>query len=255
MRPIFQLIGLALLFAAPWVPAQSENTLDPRADKVLRSACQFLAEQPHFMFKGEIWRERIVSSGQKMQFTRLLEMQVKRPDRLHAEVHSTLSQRGFWFDSKTFTVLDRRHNLYGSSAITGKLDDALDTAHDQYGVDLPLMDLAMSDPYASFTAKVQGSRYFGTTPVLGVECHHLAFTQTNIDWQVWIATGPQPFIRKLVITHKLEEGQPQFTALITDWDFVTPIAESDFTFEPPAGASKIEMRNVGTPAQLPQKQQ
>ena len=121
-------------------------------------------------------------------------------------------------------------------------DDAVDTARDEYGIDLPLIDLAVSDPYKDATAKVQGSRYYGISPVLGVLCHHLAFTQENVDWQIWIEDGPQPLIRKFVITYKNEPGQPEFTAFITHWDITDPIADSDFVFSPPVGASKIEMR-------------
>src|SRR5262249_33215253 len=95
----------------------------------------------------------------------------------------------------------------------------------------------------SAMAKVQTARYFGLAPALGFTCHHLAFTQDNIDWQVWIQDGPQPVIRKFVITHKNEEGAPQFTALIREWNFTSRIADSSFVFYPPAGTTKIQMRN------------
>jgi hypothetical protein len=49
-------------------------------------------------------------------------------------------------------------------------------------------------------------------------------------------------IRKFVITHKNDPGQPEFTAFITHWDMTDRIADSDFVFAPPVGASKIEMR-------------
>ena len=121
------------------------------------------------------------------------------------------------------------------------LDDAVNAAHDQ-GIDLPLIDLAMSDPYANATAKVETGRYFGISPVLGVPCHHLAFTQENVDWQVWVEDGPQPLIRKFVITYKNEPGAPEFTALITRWNVTGRIADSDFIFDKPSGAIKIDMQ-------------
>ena len=122
------------------------------------------------------------------------------------------------------------------------LDKAVDTAHDQLGVDLPLIDLAVSDPYKNATAKVSGGRYYGISLASGIPCHHLAFTQENVDWQVWIEDGPQPLIRKFVITYKNEPGAPEFTALITRWNLTDRIANSDFVFERPTGASKIAMQ-------------
>ena len=122
------------------------------------------------------------------------------------------------------------------------LDEALDAARDQFGIDLPLIDLALSDPYKSGMAKAQSAIYYGTAPAMGFDCHHLAFRQENIDWQVWIQTGPQPLIRKFVITHKNEDGAPEFTGLIRSWDFLERPADSNFAFEPPRGAMKVEMR-------------
>lgn len=224
-------------------PANAGLTnIAPRADQVLRAACQYLAQAGQFTLTAEVWRERVVESGQKLQFTRVVDLDVKHPDRLHAEIHSTLTHRGFWYDGKTLSVLDRKGNVYATTPMPPTLDAALDAAHDQFGIDLPLIDLAVSDPYQNATARVQNGRYFGIAPVLGVDCHHLAFTQDNIDWQVWVENGPRPLIRKFVITHKTEEGAPEFTALITRWDFADRISDLDFVFEPPPEAVKVEMR-------------
>ena len=216
-----------------------------QAEQLLRAACQYLAEAPFFSLDAEIWREHIDDAGQKVQFARQADMQIKRPDRLRAEIFSPHSQRGFWYDGKSLAILDRKRNLFSTTSMPGNLDGALDAAHDQFGIDLPLIDLALSDPYKSAMAKVKSATYFGLATAIGFQCHHLAFTQDNIDWQIWIQDGPQPLIRKFVITHKNEEGSPEFTALIRDWDFVNRISESNFAFEPPSGAMKIEMRKDG----------
>lgn len=235
-------IGCGLLLGAGCASAQEQTNISPRAESVLRSACDFLARTPAFSLSAEIWREHVNEAGQKIQFSRTVEMDVKRPDGLRLEISSPLSARGFWYDGKTLTVLDRKHNWYSTAAMPATLDKALDAAHDQFGIDMPLIDLAVSDPYTNATAKVQGGRYYGISPVLGVPCHHLAFTQENVDWQIWIQEGPQPLIRKLVITQINEPGAPEFTALITRWNMTDRIANSDFVFERPMGASKIEMR-------------
>jgi hypothetical protein len=234
--------GYGLLLLAGCATAQEQTNFSPRAETVLRSAFHFLARTPAFSLSAEIWREHVDEAGQKIQFSRTVTMDVKRPDRLRLEISSPLSARGFWYDGKTLTILDRKHNWYGTAAMPSTLDQTLDAAHDHFGIDLPLIDLAMSDPYQNATAKVQGGRYFGVSPVLGVPCHHLAFTQSNVDWQVWIEDGPQPLIRKFVITQKNEPSAPEFTALITRWNVTDRIADSDFVFERPKDASKIEMR-------------
>ena len=242
MKRISLLIGCGLLLGAGCVTAQEQTNISPRAESVLRSACDFLAQAPAFSIRAEIWQEHVDEAGQKIQFSRTVEMDVKRPDGLRLEISSPLSARGFWYDGKTLTILDRKHNWYSTTDMPATLDKTLDAAHDRFGIDMPLIDLAVSDPYMNATAKVQTGRYFGISTVLGVPCHHLAFTQENVDWQVWIEDGPQPLIRKYVITFKNDPGSPEFTALITHWNMTDRIADSDFVFRQPRGASKIEMR-------------
>jgi hypothetical protein len=226
-----------------YTKAQTTPTnINERADEVLRAATHYLADSPHFTALAEVWRERVAESGEKLQFTRVVELAVRRPDRLHVEIRSGFTDRGFWYDGKKLSVMDRKANVFSSTPMPPTIDAALDNARDEFGIDLPLIDLAVSDPYKNATARVERGRYFGVSPVLGVDCHHLAFTQDNIDWQLWVETGPHPLIRKLVINHKNEEGSPEFLALITKWDLVDRISDSDFAFVAPAGATKIEMK-------------
>jgi hypothetical protein len=188
-----------------------------------------------------VWRERVTETGEKLQFTRTVELHVKRPNRLYLGIRSGLTDRSFWFDGKSLTILDRKADVFSTAPMPGTLDAMLDAAHDQFSIDLPLADLAVSDLYTNDVARVQRGRYFGVAPVLGVDCHHLAFTQDNIDWQLWIEAGARPLVRKLVINHKHDAGAPEFTALITKWD-LDRVSGSDFVFEPPPGAAKVEMR-------------
>ncbi len=233
--------SLAMLCA----DGQNQNNIDPRAERVLRSACDYLASTPHFSITAEVWREHVDDSGQKVQFARTIDLRVKRPNRFHATIHSPHTQRAFWYDGNTLTELDCKRNLFSTTKAPGSIDAALDAARDEFGIDLPLIDLAISDPYKNATAKVEKGTYFGLAPAMGFECHHLAFAQQNVDWQIWIEEGPQPLIRKFVITHKNEPSAPEFTALIKAWDLANRIAETDFVFEPPSGCVKIEMRKSG----------
>ncbi len=248
-----RLLILSLLFGlGVWrAGAQDQTNVAPRATEILRSACQYLAQAPYFGLTAEIWREHVNEAGEKLQFTRLVEMEVKRPNRLHVEIDTSHSQRGFWYDGQSLSILDRGRNLFSVAQMPDKLDGALDAAHDQFGIDLPLVDLAISDPYANATARIRTGKYFGMASAMGYNCHHLAFTQDNVDWQVWIQDGPQPLIRKFVITHKNEPGAPEFTALIRSWNMSDRISDSNFVFEPPRGALKIQMRK-DLPEQQPQ---
>ncbi len=235
----YLLLLVTVLLGAGSAPAQTN--VAPRAEEILRAACQYLADAPWFGLTAEIWREHVDQSGQKVQYTRSVDLEMKRPNRLHVEIHSSYTDRGFWYSGKELAVLDRKHNFFSTTSMPANLDATLDAAHDQFGIDLPLIDLVVSDPYKNALAHVESGRYLGLSSAMGFSCHHLAFSQQNIDWQVWIQDGPQPLIRKFVITHKLEPGAPEFTGLIRGWDFLDRISDSEFAFEPPKGAMKVQM--------------
>ena len=231
--------------------SQPPRRIDPQAERILRSACGYLAESAYFSITAEIWREHVDEDGQKVQFCRSMTMEVKRPNRLHAEIQSSHVQRGFWYDGQNLSVLDRNQNLFSTTSMPPTLDQAVDVAQDKFGIDLPMIDLAISDPFTNAIAKVISATYFGLSPAMGFNCHHIAFTQENIDWQVWIQDGPRPLIRKFVIVRKNEPGSPEFTALIREWNLTERIADSAFVFEAPRGAAQIQMQNESAPAAGP----
>jgi hypothetical protein len=86
--------------------------------------------------------------------------------------------------------------------------------------------------------------YLGTTDVNGRRCHSLAFVDKDIDWQIWIDTGPQLTPCKLVISYTTQPSQPQFSAVFTEWNFAPRIAKPVFTPELPAGTEKVPFASV-----------
>ncbi len=185
-----------------------------------------------------------LASGQQVQAGRNIAVQMRRPDRLRAEIRSTRRNRELIYDGKSVTLLNRAQNFYGTVNVPGSLDQAMDTASERFGIAMPLEDFLRSDPYKDLLHNVTSGRDIGPVTVMGVACEHLAFTQGNIDWQVWIDSGPIPSPRKFVITYKDEPGTPQFTAIFSDWDFTTPLPDFVFKFDPPPGASKVRVKEV-----------
>ena len=162
-------------------------------------------------------------------------------DRVQVEIRSPKRSRGLWYDGQSLTLLDRRHNLYGTVAVPETIDKVLDAANDKFGINFPLEDLLVNDPYASASAAIKGGVFFGQVTVLGTPCQHIAFSTDVVDWQLWIQDGPNPLPRKLVITYKREATAPQFTAILSDWKLKSGISDKTFVFTPPKGSAKIEI--------------
>ncbi len=230
--------------AADAKPADTKPAIDPKADELLRRMGDCLAQAQFFSVSAEVWQDIQLGSGQQVQAGRTIELQVRRPNRFHAEVRSTRRNRGLYYDGTTITLLNRAQSFYGSIPAPATLDEALDVACERFGITMPLEDIMVSDPYQSAIRKVTSGTYLGPVTVLGVACEHLAFSLGKVDWQIWIEQGAVPTPRKIVITYKDEEGTPEYTAIFSHWDFQTKLSDFLFNFEPPKGASKISVAEI-----------
>jgi len=249
LRP-FLLAIIPILSAGAGSGPESEPapnpSVDPQADALLRRMSAFLGHQPFFSVEAEIWQDLNLWSGQRVQAGRNVVIQLRRPNRFRAEMRSTRRSRGLLYDGKSLTIVDRAQGYYGTIPAPALMDEALDVAVEQFGISLPLEDLVVLDPYKSAIKNVNSGVYIGLVSVLGVSCEHIAFSQDAIDWQLWIEEGATPVPRKVVITYKDERGAPQYTAILSHWDFSTLPPDIAFVFEPQPGATKISVSEIRT---------
>ena len=126
----------------------------------------------------------------------------------------------------------------------GSTDQLIDRLVNEYSVQAPGSDLLLSNSYDVLMSDVRDAKHIGRGVVDGVECEHLAFRDFDTDWQIWIEVGPRPIPHKYVITSKTETGAPQYTLRISNWKTDVPAAAEAFTFKPPAGAKKVELKEL-----------
>ncbi len=220
---------------------QEVLNIDPRSKKILKKMSDYLKNARGFSFHADISFDEVLPSGLKLQFSATNKISVRRPNRVHAAYNGDLDKRRFWYDGKTVTLLDTEENLYSSFTAPPEIDAAMDFAIERYGLSVPLADLVYSDPYQILIENVRQGFFVGPSTVQGVYCFHLVFVQDTIDWQIWIEVGNRPVPRKAVITYKNQPGSPQYTALLSDWDFTSPLPDSLFKFQPPEGAEQIDI--------------
>ena len=138
------------------------------------------------------------------------------------------------------TLYDKDKNHYASIEAPGDIDAALDKAYKDYGLRVGLAELGSAKLCQHAGKDMVHALYVGLHKVRGVPCHHLAFDRKDNHYQVWLETGDQPVLRKIVVTHKNLPGSPQWTAYLSDWNFSPKLVDSLFIFTPPAGAQKIK---------------
>lgn len=221
-----------------------EVAIDARADDALRSMSALLTQQHAFTLHTESVVEQVGADGQKLQFSRQSVIRVRRPDRIHAVSSGDAWNKEYAYDGRNVTLLDRSANLYSTTEIPDTIDRMFDILAERYGLSFPTCDLLYSDPFTLLRADVRIGRYVGLHAVQNIPCHHLAFSQEAVDWQIWIEASDTPWPRKLVVTYKSEPVQPQDIILFRDWQPESTMDETLFTVDIPADAMRTELMPI-----------
>lgn len=238
-------IGALLLGCLSVAPASAETSstlrdIDPRVDQILRAMGDYLKTASQFSFQTDVTFDQVLSGGRKLEYGRSATVSVRRPDGLQANVSGDLVNERVWYDGNRFTLLDVDKGVYSTVDVPGSIDAALDHMASVYGVVSPVADVVYSDPYSILVENITSGVYVGRHVVRGVMTHHLAFTQDNIDWQLWVEDGAKPVPRKVVIDYKNVPSNPQYTAWLSNWDFYPRLPDSLFEFVPPNNSRQVE---------------
>jgi hypothetical protein len=260
---LYPLIGIILfscqLMISPvWGAAAPKKAkapdIEPKAAEILQQMCDYLKNLQQFSLQAEITEDVLLTSGQRIQYGRSVEAAVRRPDRLRVESVGDTDNRQLVYDGKTITLLDKTKNFYTTIAAPPEIDAALEHAIQAFNLRAPLADLIYAKACENLTQGVVSGFHVGMGKVQGVPCHHLAFRQKDIDWQIWIEDGPTPVPRKFLITDKKAQGL-QFTAVFTKWNTSPQLEDSLFTFVAPEKAEKIDILPAAAPVSPKKKQE
>ncbi|KUG28793.1 hypothetical protein ASZ90_001327 [hydrocarbon metagenome] len=243
------LAAILLLFPAVSPAAQKAGVpaVDPVAMQHLTRMCDFLKGLNSFVFRAEVNVDEVFQGGLTLQTSRTETIAVRRPDRARADTVQDLEIKTITFDGADFSIFNQTKNSYSVIPAPGTLDTALDKIQEIYGVTAPLAELIVSAPHESLTEGVLSGMYVGLRMVQGVPCHHLAFSQKDVDWQIWITDGDKPLPRKLVIVDKTLVGAPNYEAMLVDWKLNPRLRDSFFAFTPPPSATKIDIVPLAGP--------
>jgi hypothetical protein len=227
--------------------AQSQTAapaIDPQADKILQALTA--QKKKDIRASAEVFdtMDEVLKTGQKIQYSHVRKLKISDPKLFWIESTGDITNTTIWKDEKTVTLLDRASNAYSQAAAPGTIDETLDMLVDKYGVRTPLADLLSNNLYSVLMKNVRTCRYLGLHYAEGVKCHHIAATQKDIDWQIWVENGDVPRLRKIVITYKRRPASPQYTAVLKNYAELASVPEDTFTFKAPDGAIMISMLPV-----------
>ena len=187
LRTILTLGFLAISAASPLAmaqPAPATRSIRRRSRRSDMGA--YLQTLKRFHVSTELTGERVLADGQKLQHTATAIMDVERPNKLRALMHSARSERQLFYDGKTVTLYTPAQKYYSTVEFPGTLGDLIDRLRERYGVEVPLSDLFLWGTPAAPLDKIESAMNAGQDFVGDDLCDHYAFRQANADWQIWI---------------------------------------------------------------------
>ena len=214
--------------------------IDPEADRILKSMSTYLGGLNSFSVTADVDNEIIDTTGRKLQLSSSVEVVAERPAMFYAHRRGPVADVELIHDGKVLTVHGKGLNFYAQKEGADSIDGMIGRIRAESGFDVPGSDLFFADPYTGLMDGVESAVYMGTGFVNGAECHHLAFRQSKVDWQIWVQKGDTPLPMKYVITSKWVTGAPQYSARMREWNTAPEIAAGQFAFVPPEGAKRLD---------------
>ena len=180
-------------------------------------------------------------SGRKTFLAEVGRILIVRPDRARSRFMNDRGDSELCYDGRTVHIFHALRNAWVELPMTGNLVKLVEVMAERFNVMLPLANLLIGESKVLNIDLALRGDYLGMHLVDSSRCHHLAFIQPKIDWQVWIDAGEHPWPRKLVIVYKSDQSSPLSLAVFRNWIANPPLDADSFRFVPPEGAQKIEL--------------
>lgn len=240
-------------FAPAWAQdaPQAADQNRQEAIGIVKRMAQYVGSETDITLSFDSELEVVTPQMEKLQFNSSGKAQIHRPDAFRLSRTGGYADVELVFDGKSVTVFDKNTNTYATEPLKGSTDEVIDKLRGDLMLDLPAADLMIADSFNALMADVVEAKHIGRGVIDGVACEHVAFRNHDTDWQLWVEVGERPVPCKMVITSKTVGGAPQYTIRITDWHSGSQFPAGTFTFAPPAGAKKVDFKQLADVDEIP----
>jgi hypothetical protein len=172
---------------------------------------------------------------------------VKRPIKLRAVRTGELMNESLFYDGKTLTLHKPSEKVYATEKAPDTIEKMITFARETVGILLPAADLLYRNAFPLMMQDVTLAVVVGKPVISGVRCNHLLFSRPDVDFQVWVSEGKQPWPARYTVT---ETGTPallSITTVFSDWNTAPAVDDAQFSFVPPKGAQAITFTQLEKP--------
>lgn len=216
--------------------------LDADVADALRRMSATLAAAPAFTVRMTTQREGRAANNQAVLLAATSALLAQRPDHLSVVVGSDLGSFALWYDGSRISVLNPVQNIYSTTPLSGRNDEAIAWLERRLGIDIPVRPLLAPNPYdAIMEAGATTGIHVGTSLIHGVPVEHYALRSPAGEWEIWLEANARALPRRVSMVQTTETGPLRVTVELDDWNLVQRLPERAFTFVPPRGAVQATM--------------
>ena len=241
---LFAFAVLTLLITVSTDARAQAPAVDPVAVQTLKRMTDFLDGLQRFSVNTQSIIEEMHSSGHRVDYDLLANVTVKRPNKMRAQRTGELMNQRFLYDGKTLTVYDPTKKVYATKTGLDTIEEMITFARETGGVLLPAADLLYRNAFPLLMQDVTLAVVVGKAVLDGVRCDHLLFSRPEVDFQIWVSEGKQPFPRKYVVTETATPSKLALTTFLSNWNIAPAVDDAQFKFVPPKGAKAISFTQL-----------
>ena len=165
---------------------------------------------------------------------------LKAPDKFFVKREGDKGKKDFYYDGKTLTYYSADNNQYAQAPAPPTIMETIDSIQNAFGIDFPAADVFYDDLVDNLMANANNLDYLGFTSIEDKECFHIAGTNDEFTYQIWIAEESYLPL-KINIVYTSKPGNPQHDVVFQNWSLNPVLEDSMFDFVVPSGAVKIKL--------------
>jgi hypothetical protein len=149
--------------------------------------------------------------------------------------------RYFLFNGKNLSYYSMDKNQYSQVETPASLIEMIDTVNKLYGIEFPIADFFYPSFVDDILAESKNLMYLGLTQIDGKECFHIAGTAADKTFQFWVSNDVWYLPMKIVIVYTNKEMNPQYEAVLSNWQVNPNLPDAIFQFTPPVKSKQVRM--------------
>jgi hypothetical protein len=226
-----------------WNPPSLEADAEmPEARDVVKRMIEFMGGHDEMSAEVLLTYQAIQESGQRLHFDYVQRVAVSRSQ--SRMLWKTLRDDGSsdmgWIANGEFVLVKQPANLYARLEGPDSIQEMAEMLAVDYEIDVPLEDIVTGTARSWSGDEVVEMIYVGEAFVKGRWTDHVAIRKADVDVELWIRKGDEPYPARIVAIHTGIEGNPGWVMEFRTISNTLPPAET-LDVEIPEDAERVEI--------------